>query len=68
MTSKEIINDIECRIIVSLNKRIVYKAIAFNGNTKEKLMLIPEYKNITSKLEIFIDDKLPDDEFRLLRK
>lgn len=68
MTAKQILDDIECSIVVAMNKRIVPKAIALNGKTKEKIMLTVEYKNITAKLEVFIDDKLADDEFRILRK
>ncbi len=68
MTAEQIINDIECSIVVAMNKRIVPKAIALNGKTKEKIMVTKEYKNISAKLEVFIDDKLADDEFRLLRK
>lgn len=68
MTTKQLIDNIECSIVIFMNKRIVPKAITLNGKTKEKIMLTTEYKNITTKLEVFIDDKLADDEFRLLRK
>ncbi len=69
MNAKDLLDEIECRKIVMAQSRLVAKAISMNGKTREKILIETSYK--TGKvfgLEIFIDDKLADDEFRLLRK
>ncbi len=69
MTVKKLLDDIECRKFVMTQSRIIPKAISMNAKTKEKIVIDSNFKNGTVYgLDIFIDDKLADDEFRLLRK
>lgn len=64
MTVEELLNEIECRRFVMIQVyRKVPSYISMNGNTKLKLNKIELFH-----MEILIDDKLADDEFRLLRK
>lgn len=69
MNLEYLLNDIECRKMVMIQSRQVPKAISMNGRTKERIIMGTSFKNgEIYGLEIFIDDKLSDDEFRILRK
>ncbi len=69
MTIEKLLNDIECRRIVMIQSHTIPKAISMNVKTKEKIVINSNFKDGTVYgLNIFIDDKLADDEFRLLRK
>ena len=64
MTEKDLIDEIECtKIMMVENYRKPYSYVSVNSQTRLKL-------NVTTILNmgILIDDKLADDEFRLLRK
>jgi hypothetical protein len=64
MTVEDLINNIECmRYVMIQHDRRVPKYISMNENTRHKLK-----KYELFHMEILIDDKLADDEFRLLRK
>lgn len=64
MTEQELINSIECMKIMRVEtERKPFRYVAMNENTKFKL-----HVTTILNMEILIDDKLADDEFRLLRK
>lgn len=64
MTLQELLDSIEsARIIMIQYDRKVPDYVSMNSNTKMKIAK-PEIFH----MEILIDDKLADDEFRLLRK
>ncbi len=64
MTIKDLLDEIECRRYVMIQiDRKVPKYVAMNEKTSLKINEIEIFH-----MEILIDDKLADDEFRLLRK
>ena len=64
MTVEDLINNTECkRYIMIETERKVPDYVSMNSKTKLKLN-----KTEILKMEILVDDKLDDDEFRLLRK
>lgn len=64
MTAKELIDEIECRRYVMIQSdRKSPKYVAMNEKTRLKINETEIFH-----MEILIDDKLADDEFRLLRK
>lgn len=64
MSKEELLNEIECsRYVIIQHDRRVPKFISMNKATKLKINEAEIFN-----MEILIDDKLADDEFRLLRK